>query len=227
LRGHAGVAICQGMSTPRKAIIGRRAALAGAAGMAVAALLPRAASAALPAGDAETVARVEEYLNSIRTLQARFVQTATDGSHAEGTLYLQRPGRLRIDYAPPARLQIYATGMWLIMVDEELKEVNQLPLSATPASVLVRNRIELSGDIAVQSLERDRGALRIGLTRTDEPGAGTLTFVFSEQPLALRQWSVTDSREVTTRVALLDPEINIDIPRSVFVFTPPDWAYPG
>ena len=224
----ARVAICSGMNEPYIIPrIGRRAALRGVGALALAGLLPRLARAAPPPGvDPETVARVEDYLNSIRTLKARFVQTTSTGGAAEGTVYIQRPGRMRLDYAPPSRLQIYADGFWLIMLDEELKEVNQVPLSSSPASVLVRDRVELSGDIAVQGIERGRGALRVRLATADDADAGALTLVLAEQPLALRQWSVTDARGVTTRVALIDPEFNVDIPRSVLRYSPPEWAYP-
>jgi len=207
------------------AAIARRAVLAGAGGAMLAALLPAVSLAATPGeADAADIARVEKYLNGIRTLKARFVQTASTGSYAEGMVYIERPGRMRLDYAPPAELQIYATGTWLIMVDEGLREVNQLPLSATPASVLVADEVRLGGKIAVRRIERGAQTLRIHLAQAEDPEAGTLILTFADTPLALRQWSVIDAQGVTTRVALLDTEINGDIPRRVLTYVPPDWA---
>lgn len=212
------------MKNPLKILTGRRAALGVFGALWLAALLPYPAAATGP--DAETIARVEAYLNGLRTLKSKFVQTTSNGAYAEGMLYIQRPGKMRLDYAPPAQLQIYATGTWLIMVDKELKEVNQIPLASTPASVLVRNNVRLSGDVAVQSIRQEAGTLRVRLAKSDERDAGSLTLVFNAQPLLLREWSVTDAQGVTTRVALQEPQTNVDIPRSVFNFTPPDWAYP-
>ena len=92
--------------------------------------------AAVEAADKDEITVLETYLNSVRTVRSSFVQTASSGHVAEGTLYLARPGKLRIDYTPPAQLQNVGDDFWMIFVDEELKEVNQLPISATPPSNL-------------------------------------------------------------------------------------------
>src|SRR3546814_3476892 len=47
-----------------------------------------------------TLARVETYLNSIRTLRSRFLQVAENGAPAEGDIFISRPGLMRIEYDP-------------------------------------------------------------------------------------------------------------------------------
>jgi outer membrane lipoprotein-sorting protein len=201
--------------------MGRRALLEGGVALLLAG---RTRAATPPNQDAADIARIEDYLNGIRSLKARFVQTASNGSFAEGRVYIERPGRLRLDYAPPTPLQVYADGTWLIMVDSELKQVDQLPLGATPASVLVADRVQLSGRIAVRGVERGARTLRLRLAQAADPEAGTLVLTFADAPLALRQWSVIDAQGVKTDVALLDVETNIAIPRDVITYVPPDWA---
>ena len=46
---------------------------------------------------------IERYVNSIRTLQARFVQRNPNGSVVQGTLYISRPGRMRFEYDAPSQ----------------------------------------------------------------------------------------------------------------------------
>ena len=41
---------------------------------------------------------------------------------------------------------------------------------------------------------------------------------FTDKPLSLRKWLVTDAQGVSTSVTLVAPEYNVAIPRSVFVF---------
>ena len=53
---------------------------------------------------------IEQYINSIRTFQARFVQSNPNGSIVQGTLYVRRPGRMRFQYDPPSQLKIVADG---------------------------------------------------------------------------------------------------------------------
>jgi len=177
--------------------------------------------------DRADIARVEAYLDGVRSLRSHFVQTASHGGVAEGTIYLRRPGRLRIDYLPPTPLQLFADGTWLIYLDRELEQVNQVPLSATPASFLVRDRIRLSGDVAVERIVRRRGAINLYLSQADDADAGRMILTLAENPLSLRGWTVIDGQGVETTVTLTDPAINPDIEPGIFVYTPPDWAYPS
>jgi outer membrane lipoprotein-sorting protein len=183
-----------------------------------------AAPAPLTARDRADIARIEAYLNDVRTLAARFIQTASTGGFAEGRLYLERPGRLRLDYAPPSPLQVYANGFWLIYVDYELQNISQIPLSSTPAAVLVEKQVKLAGDVTVTRLERGAQTLRLHLMQTKEPDAGTLVLEFTDAPLRLVDWTVIDPQGVRTRVALVNPEFNTPIDRQLFFFDPPDWA---
>ena len=61
-------------------------------------------------GQAST-AEVERYINAIRTLKARFVQSNPNGSVVQGTLYVRRPGRMRFEYDAPSQLKIVADGV--------------------------------------------------------------------------------------------------------------------
>ena len=68
-----------------------------------AALLPSVARAApLSPRDRADIARVEAYLNGLKTLKAHFTQTTQDGQMSDGTAWLQRPGKMRFQYKPPA-----------------------------------------------------------------------------------------------------------------------------
>lgn len=174
-------------------------------------------------GDVD-IASIEAYLNSVRTLQSSFVQTASNGHVAEGTLYLARPGKLRIDYKPPMPLQIFGDSLWLILVDSELKEVNQLPIAATPAALLLKDEIILSGDIEVSRAHRQNGLIQLHLSQTNEPDAGRLLLAIAEKPLRLRGWTVIDAQGTETTVTLIGPRINEAIANRVFVFDRPDWA---
>src|SRR5262245_127066 len=82
----------------------RRMLLAGIGGMAALAASPwrpaLAAQAAkqLTEEDRADLKRVEEYLNGIRTMQARFQQFSPNAGLAFGNIYMRRPGQLRVEY---------------------------------------------------------------------------------------------------------------------------------
>jgi outer membrane lipoprotein-sorting protein len=67
-----------------------------------AALAPLLLTLGLPAQAAEVpLDKLSNYINSLTTAEARFVQTNADGSTAKGRIIIQRPGRARFEYDPP------------------------------------------------------------------------------------------------------------------------------
>ena len=187
--------------------------------LAALACLPIAATATTLSGaDRRDIARVEVYLNTFSSLKARILQQSSTGHLAEGWLYLSRPNRVRLDYRPPASLQIYASGYWLAYVDTELEEVTHVPLSSTPAGFLVRDRISLSGDISVVRVERSMGALRLHVVQTEEPETGRVVLTLQDSPMRLSHWTIIDAQGVETRVSLLDTQFNLKLDEKLFEF---------
>lgn len=191
--------------------------------VALAALLAVTASRgalALTDVDRADIARVEAYLDGIRSLRAGFVQVASNGGFAEGEFQLRRPGRLRLDYKPPQNLQVYADGIWLIYVDTRLQEVTHIPLGSTPIGFLVRDKVRLSGDVRVTAVARRADTLTVSLVQSKDPDAGSIALTFTTQPFELRQWTVVDAQGIETRVTLVGAETNVAIADEVFAFDP-------
>ncbi len=184
----------------------------------------RAQQPAAPPVDLAALARIQTYLNGLRTLSSKFVQTTSQGSFAEGELILARPGRMKIAYAPPTPIEIYADGIWITYVDHELKEANRVPISATPAEVLLRDRIVFGDRVAVSALTDRNGAWNLHLKEAGEEKSGTLTLVFDKEPLRLAGWSVIDPQQVRTTIRLLDPRFNTTIDLRALVYHAPEWA---
>ncbi len=199
------------------------AALFAAAVLAVPGPGPRAEERAkASAGQAGLVARVEAYLNSIRTMRARFLQIGPSGEVSRGTVLMSRPGKLRIEYDPPSPVLILTENNYLMLYDKDLQSRSYASLDDSLAGFLVRPKIRLSGDVALRKLEETRGLVRLTLAQADSPEAGTLTLVFDDSPLSLRQWVVVDAQGGETRVSLENPRFNIELDPKRFEFTPPD-----
>ena len=79
--------------------------------------------------------QVQHYLNGIRTLQSRFQQFAQDGGIACGTIYLQRPGKMRIVYDPPTPILIVSDGDAVYYWDSKLEQLSQIGVEDTPGLV--------------------------------------------------------------------------------------------
>ncbi|HUN52422.1 MAG TPA: outer membrane lipoprotein carrier protein LolA, partial [Candidatus Sulfotelmatobacter sp.] len=149
--------------------IHRRALLALMLAVGAGLLLAPGAHAAISAQDQADLTRVENYLNGIKSLDAKFVQIAPDGSLSDGRLYLLRPGRIRFEYAPPSPILVVADGTWIVFHDNELKQTTRVPLGSTPLSILMRDKVTLDGAVTVKKVERAPGSLRVTLFDTDKP----------------------------------------------------------
>jgi outer membrane lipoprotein-sorting protein len=175
----------------------------------------------LSAADQADVKRVEDYLNALKTFRARFLQIDNSGGTAEGTLYLSRPGKLRVDYDPPNPNLLIANGSFLIHYDRQLKSPAYLSLDSSPAGMLVREHVALSGDVAVLGVEHGPAVLRVTVAQTKDLRAGKVTFAFEERPFILTSWQVTDPQGAVTRIALSNPQSGVPLDPSLFVFRDP------
>ncbi|HVY17053.1 MAG TPA: outer membrane lipoprotein carrier protein LolA [Rhodopila sp.] len=152
--------------------------------------------------DQADIARVETYLNGLKSLKAHFLQVAPDGGLSEGTAWMERPGRLRFQYDPPSPFLLLASSGVLTFRDASLQQTSNIPLSRTPLGILLAEHVSLSGAVTVTGIQRQPGQLQLTVTRTASPGDGSLTLIFSDPPLALRQWTVLDAQRRETRVTL-------------------------
>jgi outer membrane lipoprotein-sorting protein len=175
------------------------------------------AQAAVSPAERPAIDDAEAYLNAITTLQARFLQVAADGSTAEGTVYLKRPGAMRLEYDPPSPVLIIGTSSWLVYYDRQLDQTSYLDIDKTPAAVLVSPKVQLdAGDLAVTRVARPPGMLDITVIHRGDPRGGSITLVFTRQPFALRQWQVVDAQGQVTTVSLFDPHDGIAVSDDLF-----------
>lgn len=173
------------------------------------------------------VHRIEKYMNSFRTLKARFIQFTSNGTQQEGTFYLWRPGRMRLAYDVNPRDQkvneknqqhiMVADGDTLFDYNPALDELTEIPLSATPAGFILRETISFKNDIKVTNLQEQKGIVSISMVRHDDPDAGELTLVFNAEPIALIEWKIIDSQNNTTRVVLDNIETGIKLDNQLFI----------
>jgi outer membrane lipoprotein-sorting protein len=171
--------------------------------------------------DQADLKRIETYLNAIQTLKARFLQVAPNGAITQGTVWLDRPGRLRFQYDPPAPYLLVANHGLLVFRDTQLGQTSNLFLSQTPLGILLADHVDLSGPVTVSGISRLPGQLRVSLVRTASPADGSLTLVFSDNPLVLRQWTVIDAQRKETRVSLYDAQLGGTFDQALFdVATP-------
>jgi outer membrane lipoprotein-sorting protein len=184
-----------------------------------------AAAQGLTADQRAEVQRVEAYFNSLTTLRSTFLQASSTGLVARGVVWLQRPGRMRFEYAPPSPVLITADGLWLTYQDNELEQTTQIPLISSPLSVLVSDEVDLMDELIVEAVDKGSNVLRLQLRQRNDPDQGNVILTFQDKPLSLKQWVITDAQGVEVKVALLDPVFGLDLPPDLW--RPTDFGRPS
>lgn len=203
--------------------LARRHLFASIAALAALGTLPARAAGVRPAPltpqEKATLAEVQRYLDGIHSMQSHFQQFAQNGAVSSGTIYLQRPGKMRIVYDPPTPILIVSDGDAVYYWDSQLEQLSQIGVKDTPAWFLLRPNIKLNGNVTVTGFRREPGVLRLAMTETDSPDQGSLTVVMSERPLELRQWTVIDPQQRQVTVMLDSPQYNVPLDPNLFVWT--------
>jgi outer membrane lipoprotein-sorting protein len=180
---------------------------------------PRAAT--LNKQDYDDVIRIQGYLDGIKSMQSRFQQLTPEGGASTGQMWIERPGRLRIEYDPPVPILIVATGGEIYYYDKKLQQLSRTETDKTPAWFLLRPQIRLGGEVTITGFERAPGAFRLTMVETQKPDDGRLTVVLSDRPMELRQWTVVDAQAKEITVTLAEPRFNTKLDPNLFYWTDP------
>lgn len=190
------------------------------AGLAAALAPALAAAQALPANldrkQRDQVKRATAYLQGLGVAKGRFIQTTSKGGTSRGTLYLNRPGKARFEYDPPAQLLVVADGKSVWVSDRRLKTApDRYPLSATPLGIFLAKRVSLDSSVVVTRVQQTPTGFAITV-RNANGSAGALVLDFADNPISLRGWTVIDAQRNQTQVQLTTLETVASLSPSLF-----------
>jgi outer membrane lipoprotein-sorting protein len=175
----------------------------------------------LSSQDTAELQKIAAYLDGIHTMTARFQQATANGGAATGYVWLSRPGKMRFQYDPPNQLLLLADAFYMYSWDPDLKQMNKVGLKSTPAWFLLREPISFTDGVTVTRFEHSGNTVRVSVVESAEPDAGSLTMVFSDSPLALRQWTVVDQQGRVTNVSLSETQYGMVLDPKLFQYQDP------
>lgn len=165
--------------------------------------------------DLNLVGRAEKYLNSITGLAGGFTQTA-NGKVEQGDFAMLRPGRVRLDY-DNMPVQLIADGKDLYFYDSSLDQITTVPLTSTPAGILIRKNIDLkNADINVVETKDNGKTFSLKLNLRGQEGLGYMTVVFDNNPMRLNSWTVVDATGTHTDVSFSGLKTKTDFVKNYF-----------
>ncbi|KAB0681454.1 outer-membrane lipoprotein carrier protein LolA [Aureimonas leprariae] len=193
--------------------LGRLAAAALAAGVLLgsASLPGRAAAQATDTAAAQAVA---DHFSSIRSMSGDFVQFDDKGRQTEGKFFIERPGKIRFDYAgTPVR--VIADGANVAVNNRKLNTWDLYPLSKTPMKLLLDNRIDLSS-ANIQDVKQEADLTTIVMGDKSIFGSSRITMMFDPKTYDLRQWTIRDGQGRDTTVMIANVKTGASAQDSMF-----------
>ena len=159
--------------------------------------------------DADTlVAKANAYFNDDATMIADFTQIGGDGRRSDGKLLIERPGRMRFAYAPPATLEIVADGTSVAVIDRKLHTQDLYFIGQTPLKFLLNDHVDLAADTKIVGVSGDGNTASIDIEdKATFGGTSKIRLTFDMQPFALKQWTVIDPQGYQTMVSLSDVDL--------------------
>lgn len=162
------------------------------------------------------LSEISRYLNSLTTVTSEFTQINPDGTVSTGTVYIQRPGRVRFEYDNDPTLVLASGGNVAIFDGKSNGGPQQYPLSQTPLSIILDANVNLGRANMVTAHTEAKNATVVTAQDPQNPQYGNIQMVFTAGPTQLRQWVVTDDSGQKTTVILGEMREGGSIPASKF-----------
>ena len=168
---------------------------------------------------------LDDFLDGLTTLQAKFEQSALDTENANtglmhGLFLLQRPGKFRWDYVAPRKQVILADGRDVWIIEEELKQVTQhyqrWALKGTPAAFLTTEQ-SVDKDFEIIELGERLGMQWLELIPRD-PESDLLRVLLAFVGPELRHMELNDKFGQISRFRFFDIQRNVPIDQALFVY---------
>lgn len=78
-----------------------------------------------------TAQTIAEHFSSVKSMSGDFVQSGPKAERTSGRFFLQRPGKIRFNYAGPSGVSVIADGKSLVVYNKKLKTSRRYSLSKT------------------------------------------------------------------------------------------------
>ena len=172
-----------------------------------------------------TSLQIENFFKKLETLEADFIQTSPSGDISNGKLFLELPGKLRIDYEKPNNLLITSQGLWIVIQDRDSKSTNNIPLKSSPFSILLENKSVLKSENFKTEYNISSGIVSLKIKSFDNEKPESLILEFSEKPFSLKKWIIIDTFGESTTVLIQNAKYNLNL--SHLLFFPIDFLEPN
>ena len=152
-----------------------------------------------------SLSNLSSYLESIKKVSGSFTQINSDKTVSTGRIFLFRPGRMRMEYKTPDNSLVIVGGSQIAVFDSKSNTHPRIfPLRKTPLKILLERKINLkTSDIIIRHEEVENSTVVV-LQDPKLSSYGSLKLVFTDHPVTLRQWVITNEMSDQTVLKFKD-----------------------
>lgn len=151
---------------------------------------------------------ISNIMNRIGKAETTFTQFNADGSRSKGKLYINRPGRMRFEYAGKGDLLVVAGGGNVAIFDgPKDRNPESYPLKRTPLNILLQRQVDVRKSKMVTGKTYDGKLTTVLAQDPKHPEYGTIAMRFGGSPAALREWTIVNEfgEQTTVKLGQLQP----------------------
>ena len=152
-----------------------------------------------------SLSNLSSYLESIKKVSGSFTQINSDKTVSTGRIFLFRPGRMRMEYKTPDNSLVIVGGSQIAVFDSKSNtHPRVIPLRKTPLKILLEKKINLKTSDIIISHEEVENSTVVVLQDPNLSSYGSLKLVFTDHPVTLRQWVITNEMSDQTVLKFKD-----------------------
>ena len=168
--------------------------------------------------------KIENFFENLQTLEANFIQVSPSGDVSNGKIYLDLPGKMRIDYENPDNLLITCQGFWIVIQDRDSKTTNNVPLKSSHFSIFLEDKSILNNENFKTKYSVTSGVISLEIKSREKDKLEGIVLEFSENPFNLKKWIILDTFGESTTVLIQNAKYNNEL--SHLLFFPIDFPEP-
>ncbi|MDR1693689.1 MAG: outer membrane lipoprotein carrier protein LolA [Lactobacillaceae bacterium] len=171
------------------------------------------------ADEAESIQKIEIYLNSIKTMEADFIQIASNGASSQGKLFIKKPNKINMEYTDDTNISLIGDGKYVVYHDKDLDQVTHISYKDIPATLILANDIKIDGKkLKAHNFYKDGGITSVTFEYTESDNIGPITLVFNNEPFELKQWKIIDPQGIEISLSLYNIKRDMKLNDSMFRF---------
>ncbi len=170
----------------------------------------------------KAVQKIQDYFNNLKSIEADFDQSDSEGNTRTGRFLLSRPDNMRIEYITPEKEMILLDKDFLIHYNKSLDEVSYVSNEDLPITLLSKRNLDFSKDVrVVKAVEQKEGTTIEIVIQKPKKEEHRIEMFFAKKPFQLSTITVIDKNGSTVTLKLVDAKYNTSIPASAFEFKNP------